>query len=55
MEPVIIDMGQSVMIDHFNAEAFLRRDVENIARFFKKLKIPANEEKMISTIKEETK
>lgn len=55
MSPVIIDMGQSVMIDHFNAETFLRRDVDNIARFFKKLNIPADEEKMISIIKEEAK
>ncbi|KCZ71997.1 serine/threonine protein kinase involved in cell cycle control [Candidatus Methanoperedens nitroreducens] len=53
MEPVIIDMGQSVMIDHFNAEKFLRRDVDNIAHFFKKLNIPVNEERMISIIKEE--
>lgn len=55
MEPVIIDMGQSVMIEHFNAETFLKRDVDNIARFFKKLNIPVNEEKMMSEIKEETK
>ena len=55
MSPVIIDMGQSVMIDHFNAETFLRRDVNNIARFFKKSNIPVDEEKMISIIKEEAK
>jgi RIO kinase 1 len=55
MSPVIIDMGQSVMIDHFNAETFLRRDVNNIARFFKKLNIPVDEEKMILIIKEEAK
>ncbi len=53
MEPVIIDMGQSVMIEHFNAGKFLRRDVDNIAHFFKKLNIPVNEERMISIIKEE--
>ena len=55
MEPVIIDMGQSVMIDHFNADAFLRRDVTNIARVFTKLNIPVNEEKLISSVKEEVK
>lgn len=55
MSPVIIDMGQSVMIDHFNAETFLRRDVNNIARFFKKLNVPVDEEKMILIIKEEAK
>ncbi len=51
MEPVIIDMGQSLTTDHFNAEAYLRRDVTNIVRFFKKLDIPANEEDTISVIK----
>lgn len=55
MEPVIIDMGQSVMTGHFNAEAFLKRDVDNIARFFKKLNIPVSEEEMVLKIKEETK
>jgi len=55
MEPVIIDMGQSVMTDHFNAEAYLKRDVDNIARFFKKLNIPVNEGEIILKIKEETK
>ncbi len=53
MEPVIIDMGQSVTTDHFNAETYLRRDVANIARFFRKY-IQVNEDEMISIIKEET-
>ncbi len=51
MEPVIIDMGQSVLTSHFNAETYLRRDVANIARFFGKLNIPVNEDNMISIIK----
>lgn len=51
MEPVIIDMGQSVTIDHFHADKYLKRDVTNIARFFGKLKIPVNENEMISIIK----
>ena len=51
MEPVIIDMGQSVLTSHFNAETYLRRDVANIARFFGKLNVPVNEENMISIIK----
>lgn len=55
MEPVIIDMGQSVTIDHLNAETYLQRDVINIARFFTKLNIPVNEDEMISIIKEEIK
>jgi RIO kinase 1 len=51
MEPVIIDMGQSVLTSHFNAQTYLRRDVANIARFFGKLNVPVNEDEMISIIK----
>lgn len=51
MEPVIIDMGQSVLTSHFNAETYLRRDVANIARFFGKLNVPVHEDEMISIIK----
>jgi len=39
MEPVIIDMGQSVLTDHFNAQTYLQRDVTNIARYFGKINI----------------
>ncbi len=52
MEPVIIDMGQSVTIEHFNAEAYLMRDISNIAKFFGKF-IPVNKDEMISVIKGE--
>ncbi|MDO9097871.1 MAG: serine protein kinase RIO [Candidatus Methanoperedens sp.] len=51
MEPVIIDMGQSVTTDHFNADTYLRRDCYNIARFFGKLNIHVNDEEIISIIK----
>ncbi len=54
MEPVIIDMGQSVTTDHLNADVYLRRDVANIARFFGKY-IKTDEDEMISIIKEEAK
>lgn len=50
MEPVIIDMGQSVTSDHFNAEVYLKRDITNIARYFRKLGVPVNEEEMMVTI-----
>lgn len=52
MTPVIIDMGQSVTTDHVNAETFLIRDVNNVSRFFKKLDIRINEEKIMTSIKE---
>ncbi len=53
MKPVIIDMGQSVTTEHFNAEMYLQRDVANILRFFKKFNVPINENDIISIIKEE--
>jgi RIO kinase 1 len=52
MSPVIIDMGQSVTTDHFNAETFLIRDVNNVAHYFNKLNLKINEEKMMTMIKE---
>jgi len=35
-EPVIIDMGQSVTLDHPMARKFIERDVENIVKYFQK-------------------
>lgn len=35
-EPVVIDMGQSVTLEHPMASKFLARDVANIARYFEK-------------------
>lgn len=35
-EPVIIDVGQAVLLDHPNAAEWLVRDVTNVARYFKK-------------------
>jgi RIO kinase 1 len=35
-EPVIIDMGQSVTLDHPMARKFLERDIFNLAHYFKK-------------------
>jgi RIO kinase 1 len=43
-EPVIIDMGQSVTLDHPMAKKFFDRDINNIARYFnKKYKIGSPE------------
>ena len=38
-EPVIIDVGQAVMLAHPYAEEWLERDVRNVARYFRKYKI----------------
>jgi RIO kinase 1 len=35
-EPVIIDMGQSVTLDHPMARKFLERDIANVAHYFQK-------------------
>lgn len=35
-EPVVIDVGQAVMLGHPMAEEWLERDVKNLARYFKK-------------------
>jgi RIO kinase 1 len=35
-EPVIIDVGQAVMLGHPHAEEWLERDVRNVARYFRK-------------------
>lgn len=44
-EPVIIDMGQSVTLDHPMARRFLERDVANIVHYFqKKYSIGSSEE-----------
>jgi len=34
-EPVLIDCGQSITADHFNAKDFLLRDITNVNRFFR--------------------
>jgi RIO kinase 1 len=36
-QPYLIDMGQSVILDHPRAMTFLVRDIRNINRFFAKL------------------
>jgi RIO kinase 1 len=43
VEPILIDMGQSVTLEHPRADQFLRRDIQNIARHFKKYGIKSDE------------
>jgi len=40
-KPVLFDMSQAVLISHPLAHAFLRRDLENLNRYFKKLGVKA--------------
>jgi RIO kinase 1 len=40
-KPVLFDMSQAVLISHPSAHAFLKRDLENLNRYFKKLGVKA--------------
>lgn len=50
-EIVIIDVGQAVVLDHPMAEEFLIRDINNLVRYFRHLRLKINEEKVIKKIK----
>ena len=50
-EAVIIDVGQAVVLEHPMAEEFLIRDVSNLVRYFKYLRLKIDEEKIIKKIK----
>lgn len=50
-EPVIIDVGQTVLLDHPMAEEFLVRDVTNLARFFKRRGVAFDIEKELKEIR----
>lgn len=45
-EPVIIDMGQSVTLDHPMVRKFLERDIVNVTRFFRKRYAIGSEEEI---------
>jgi RIO kinase 1 len=53
IEPVIIDMGQSLLLEHPNADAFLKRDARNIVTFFNKLglDLDRSEEEVMEMVK----
>ena len=48
--PVIIDMGQAVVLEHPNAMEFLERDVRNLVRVFTKLGVECDEEGVMAHI-----
>jgi RIO kinase 1 len=49
--PVIIDLGQAVLLDHPNADAFLLRDVRNIVTYFNKLGLGHSEDEVMAMVK----
>jgi RIO kinase 1 len=50
-EPVIIDVGQGVLVQHPNAEEWLQRDVFNMAKYFKKYGISVDAKELLKEIK----
>ncbi|MGP8011587.1 MAG: serine protein kinase RIO [Halobacteriota archaeon] len=51
-EPVFIDMGQSVLVQHPRAQEFLQRDVGNVVKFFSEAGVRAS---AITVLREITK
>lgn len=52
-KPYLIDMGQSVLTDHPNSMSYLHRDIKNVLRFFSKMGVEQDDQKLISYIKGE--
>ena len=50
-QPVLIDVGQAMTRDHYNAKEYLKRDIRNVNRFFRQRGADIMED---STIMEET-
>lgn len=50
-EPVLIDMGQSVLLDHPRAQAFLRRDIVNLRRYFSKLGVQSETAELLAAVR----
>lgn len=50
-EPVIIDVGQAVLLDHPLAQELLVRDLTNMARFFKKYGVLVDVKKELEEIR----
>jgi RIO kinase 1 len=54
-EPAVIDMGQSVTLDHPMAKKFLERDIVNITRYFQKKYGLGSEEEIWAKVKSDVK
>ncbi|HEX9906939.1 MAG TPA: serine protein kinase RIO [Thermoplasmata archaeon] len=50
-EPVIIDVGQAVMLDHPLSGELLERDVRNLARYFRRYKMAIDASKELAEIR----
>jgi RIO kinase 1 len=51
--PVIIDVGQAVVLDHPHSQEYLHRDVKNIVRYLNGFEMELEEEKVLKDIRGE--
>ena len=49
-KPVIIDLSQAVLLEHPNADYFLKRDIKNVCNYFRKHGIESKEDKIYKEI-----
>ena len=49
-KPYIIDLGQGVLLDHPRSLEFLKRDIDNITKYFKRYNIRADANKIYRSI-----
>ncbi len=52
-EPIIIDVGQAVLLDHPHAQEWLERDVRNMARYFRRLGVEIDVKKELEEIRKQ--
>ena len=50
IEPIMIDMGQSMLLGHPNAKNFFMRDVKNVTLFFNKLGLNYSEDDVMKRV-----
>ena len=55
LSPIIIDVGQAVTLEHPRADYLLRRDIENLIRYFKRYKIHTSAEELYTFITNRSK
>lgn len=49
-QPYLIDLGQGVLLEHPQAQEFLKRDIYNIVSYFKKYDVKADEKNIYKTL-----
>ncbi len=49
-KPYLIDLGQAVLKDHPSSKEFLKRDIENIAKYFKKYNVKSDTKNIYNNI-----